>query len=144
MEKLIERQGLKVYAKFKGDYGSQNILQRLADFEDIGLEPKEIEQLKENYEAERECSDKTAKNWAESSKALKTENAKLKSQLIECKHLLKLAMEDMAKIATTRTSCSVCFKPKYREICGSCNFRWRHANKAEKILEEQINERNFV
>ncbi len=34
MERLTERDGLIVHSKFKGDWGSQNILHRLADYED--------------------------------------------------------------------------------------------------------------
>lgn len=34
MERLTERDGLIVKTKFNSDYGSQNILQRLADYED--------------------------------------------------------------------------------------------------------------
>jgi hypothetical protein len=34
MERLTERDGLIVHSKFKGDWGSQNILHRLAEYED--------------------------------------------------------------------------------------------------------------
>ena len=34
MERLTERDGLVVHSKFKGDFASQNILHKLADYED--------------------------------------------------------------------------------------------------------------
>ncbi len=34
MERLTEREGILVKSKFKGEYASQNILTRLADYED--------------------------------------------------------------------------------------------------------------
>ena len=35
MERLTERDGLCVKAKFTGDFGTQNILHKLADYEDL-------------------------------------------------------------------------------------------------------------
>ena len=43
MERLTERDGLIVHSKFKGDFASQNILHRLAEYEDAeedGLLPR--------------------------------------------------------------------------------------------------------
>lgn len=35
MERMTERDGLCVKAKFTGDFGTQNILHKLADYEDL-------------------------------------------------------------------------------------------------------------
>lgn len=54
MERLTERENLIVHTKFVSDYGSQNILQRLADFEDTGLEPEEVAQAQDEIEEKNE------------------------------------------------------------------------------------------
>ncbi len=62
--------GLLVHIVFKGDCGTQNIMHRLADYEDSGLEPEQISSI---------LSDN--KNLIETCKKLQAENSGLKMQL---------------------------------------------------------------
>lgn len=95
-------------------------LDKLSAYEDSGLEPYHIPGIiADNHKIITIC------------KQLKAENANLRQ-------LLKLAVEDMKNIAEKSINrCSLCFKPKYREICTCCNFRWKHANKVAEVLKSE-------
>lgn len=70
MERLTKRDGILVHPIFRGDFGSANILERLAEYEDTGLEPYHIPSF---------ISDN--KKLIETCKKLQSENAKLKMLL---------------------------------------------------------------
>lgn len=70
MERLTKRDGILARPAFLRDYGSANILGRLADYEDSGLEPEQISSL---------LSDN--KNLIETCKKLQADNSRLKMQL---------------------------------------------------------------
>lgn len=70
MERITKRDGLLVHTINLGDFESQNVLHRLAEYEDSGLEPYHISGiLSDNHKIIEEC------------KRLKSENSKLKRLL---------------------------------------------------------------
>ena len=99
----------------------------------------EINQLKQDYEDEKKCSNQTALNWAESSKALKAENDRLKTENQKLKRLLKLATEDMTDypcnvcVNTNSKQCDVCVKGSF----FSRSIRWRHAKEVDEVLKNE-------
>lgn len=79
IERLTKRDGLLVHTTHIGDFGTQNVLYRLADYEDSDLEPYHISSiLSGNRKIIEEC------------RKLKLENAKLK-------RLLRTVVEDIKK-----------------------------------------------
>ena len=140
MERLTERENLIVHTKFAGDYGSQNILQRLADYEDAGLTPEEIIQNKSiiNDLTRAVCSkDKKIKKLSE---------------------LLKKAVDDITDLADNVREAhgddSVCGFCQYDcdttvgesgEPYGECPgfdndicFEWRYIDKAQEVLKDDV------
>ena len=107
--------------------------------EDEKVKSDEINQLKQDYEDEKKCSNQTALNWAESSKAFKAENDRLKTENQKLKRLLKLANEDMTDypcnvcVNTDSKQCDVCVKGSF----FSRSIRWRHANEVDEVLKNE-------
>lgn len=63
------------------------------------------------------------------------EVVKIQVENAELRELLKLAVHDMGHIAEKSVCrCNLCTKPRYREVCGNCNFRWKHMHEVEEVL----------
>lgn len=130
------------------------IIDRLGAYEDTGLTPEEIEQLKDELKHAYEKSNTAVKWYYE----LKQSYEQLQKENAELKELLKLAFEDIRGIVIGMEECELCknndvgenikychkhdFDCKNCEVlkdckCGQCkgtnNWQWQHADKLKEL-----------
>lgn len=125
IERLTKRDGQLVHTVYIGDFGTQNVLHRLADYEDSGLEPYHIPGiLSDNHKIIKEC------------RKLKFENAKLKG-------LLRTVVEDIKKqknyadigVMSRATLCKTCkIRSVTNRICSVCEYEYEHYEEILKLL----------
>lgn len=79
VERLTKRDGILVHPVYLGDFGSANVLERLAEYEDGGLEPYHIPSiLSNNHKIIEKC------------KQLQSENSNLKLTMCKKENIMKL------------------------------------------------------
>ncbi len=125
MERLTKRDGILVHTIYLGDFGTANVLERLAEYEDTGLQPYHISDvLKDHCKLIDKC------------KNIMDENTELK-------RLLKSSIEHI-KMLSDNICCTECRNGLGCDKCqlyvtDSCDLKWKFNDKALKILKGEEN-----
>ncbi len=114
MERLTKRDGILVHTVYLGDCGTANILDRLAEYEDTGLQPYHISDVFKDYH-------------------------KLVDENTELKRLLKSSIEHI-KMLSDNICCRECRNGLGCDKCqlyvtDNCDVKWRLIDKALKMLK---------
>lgn len=105
--------------------GHKTCINKLAAYEDTGLEPEEVADIAAREENVEECIDR----MEERMERIKVEN-------IQLKELLKKAVNDfriLVGACPTDIDCVDC--PLYNSKLDECAEGWRYADEAEEVLK---------